>query len=61
MNSPITAQPLAGRTLRTGKDSFVIAEWRDPGGPPGPPPFIAPPHLHHNDDEAWYVLEGTLA
>ena len=60
MNSPNAAPPLAGGTLGTGKDSFVIAEWHDPGGPPGPPRFIAPLHLHHNDDEAWYVLEGTL-
>jgi mannose-6-phosphate isomerase-like protein (cupin superfamily) len=60
MNLPIAAPPLAGNTLGTGKDSFVIAEWRDAGGPPGPPRFIAPLHLHHSDDEAWYVLEGTL-
>jgi mannose-6-phosphate isomerase-like protein (cupin superfamily) len=61
INSPVIAQLLAGSTLGTGKDSFVIAEWRDPGGPPAPPRFIAPLHLHHNDDEAWYVLEGALA
>jgi mannose-6-phosphate isomerase-like protein (cupin superfamily) len=60
MSLPITAPSLAGSTLGTGKDSFVIAEWRDAGGPPGPPRFIAPLHLHHNDDEAWYVLEGML-
>ena len=60
MNLPLTAPPLAGSTLGNGKNSFVIAEWRDPGGPSGPPRFIAPMHLHHNDDEAWYVLEGTL-
>lgn len=24
------------------------------------PELIAPLHKHHNDDEAWYVLEGTL-
>jgi len=60
MNSSIIASQLAGKTLGTGKDSFVIAEWRDAGGPPGPPRLIAPLHLHHNDDEAWYVLEGTL-
>ncbi len=40
--------------------SFVVAEWHDAGGPPGPPRWIAPLHLHHHDDEAWYVLEGTL-
>ena len=28
--------------------------------PPGPPRLIAPLHLHRHDDEAWYVLEGTL-
>jgi mannose-6-phosphate isomerase-like protein (cupin superfamily) len=38
----------------------VIAEWQDAGGPPGPPRLIAPRHIHHKDDEAWYVLEGTL-
>ena len=40
--------------------SFVIAEWRDAGAPPGPPRWIAPLHLHYNDDEAWYILEGRL-
>jgi len=30
------------------------------GGPPGPPRWIAPLHLHRKDDEAWYVLEGKL-
>src|SRR5690348_14066692 len=60
MNSTIVARSLAGTILGTGKDSFVMAEWRDAGGPPGPPRFIAPLHLHHNDDEAWYVLEGAL-
>ena len=60
MNPPVSIPPLAGSTLGTGKNSFVIAEWRDAGGLPGPPRFIAPLHLHYNDDEAWYVLEGTL-
>lgn len=58
--NPSIAPPLAGNVLASPNDAFVIAEWRDPGGPPGPPRFIAPPHLHHHDDEAWYVLEGTL-
>jgi len=51
---------LSGRVIGSTNDAFVIAEWRDPGGPPGPPRLIAPPHLHRSDDEAWYVLEGTL-
>jgi uncharacterized cupin superfamily protein len=54
------APPLAGNTLGSVDDAFVIAEWRDAGGPAGPPRLIAPPHLHHADDEAWYVLDGVL-
>jgi mannose-6-phosphate isomerase-like protein (cupin superfamily) len=60
MSSPQIAPPLAGRVIGSTSDAFVIAEWRDPGGPAGPPRLIAPPHLHRRDDEAWYVLEGTL-
>ncbi len=39
-------------------DSFVIADWTDPGTHPGRP--IAGLHVHHEDDEAWIVLDGTL-
>ena len=54
------APPLAGNLLGTEDSQFVIAEWRDPGGVPGEKRLIAPTHVHHADDEAWYVLEGTL-
>lgn len=56
------AAPLAGRVMGSPEDAFVVAEWRDAGAPPGPGPprFIAPLHLHHHDDEAWYILEGAL-
>ena len=60
MTAPLIAPPLAGQIMGASGDAFMIAEWRDAGGPPGPPRLIAPPHLHHHDDEAWYVLEGTL-
>jgi mannose-6-phosphate isomerase-like protein (cupin superfamily) len=60
MNSPTIAPMLSGNVLGSPNDTFVIAEWRDPGGPPGAPRLIAPPHVHNRDDEAWYVLEGTL-
>lgn len=59
MSSTI-APPLAGTVLGPAGSDFVIAEWKDGGAPPGPPRWIAPLHLHRNDDEAWYVLEGTL-
>jgi mannose-6-phosphate isomerase-like protein (cupin superfamily) len=39
-------------------DSFVVADWTDPGTHPARP--IAGLHLHHTDDEAWIVLEGRL-
>lgn len=51
---------LAGNVLGSGLGNFVVAEWQDPGAPPGPPRYIAPLHTHHRDDEAWYVLEGSL-
>ena len=60
MSSPSIAPALAGSVLGQVGSDFVIAEWKDAGGPPGPPRWIAPLHLHRNDDEAWYVLEGTL-
>jgi mannose-6-phosphate isomerase-like protein (cupin superfamily) len=39
-------------------DDFVLVEWSDQGD--GDWEWIAPLHVHHRDDEAWYVLEGTL-
>jgi mannose-6-phosphate isomerase-like protein (cupin superfamily) len=39
-------------------ESFVIADWTDPGTHAGRP--IAGLHLHRSDDEAWIVLEGRL-
>ena len=35
---------------------FVIVELADAGATE----WIAPLHIHHADDEAWYVLEGSL-
>jgi mannose-6-phosphate isomerase-like protein (cupin superfamily) len=39
-------------------ESFVVADWTDPGEHPGRP--IAGLHLHRSDDEAWFVLTGRL-
>jgi uncharacterized cupin superfamily protein len=60
MSAPEIALPLACGVMGSADDAFVVAEWRDPGAPAGPPRYIAPPHVHHRDDEAWYVLEGAL-
>ena len=51
---------LAGNTLGSTDTSFVIAEWRDAGGISETTRLIAPWHVHHSDDEVWYVLEGKL-
>jgi mannose-6-phosphate isomerase-like protein (cupin superfamily) len=60
MSSTVIAPLLAGNTLGTANGDFVIAEWRDAGGPAEPKRLIAPPHVHCKEDEAWYVLEGEL-
>jgi mannose-6-phosphate isomerase-like protein (cupin superfamily) len=60
MNSHRIAPPLSGNLVGSIGASFLIAEWKDVGAQPGPPRWIAPLHLHRNDDEAWYVLEGSL-
>ena len=54
------AAPLAGRQVRSERSQILVVEWRDPGGGGDPPSYIAPLHIHHADDEAWYVLEGAL-
>jgi len=54
---PVAVPPLLGLTIE-GTD-FVIGEWVDRGESSAGRP-IAPLHRHLADDEAWYVLEGTL-
>ena len=57
METAAIAPALAGNTV--GGDQFVIAEWQD-GGITSQERPVAPLHLHRSDDEAWYVLEGSL-
>ena len=49
---------LAGEQLGGPDSDFVIVEWADAGE--SGHEWIAPLHVHHADDEAWYVLEGVL-
>jgi mannose-6-phosphate isomerase-like protein (cupin superfamily) len=57
----VFAARLADSVLGGADSGFVVADWSDPGGPADEPPrLIAPLHVHLEDDEAWYVLEGTL-
>ncbi len=45
--------------LGSPEGSFVLAEWSDEGETSRERP-IAGLHLHRDEDEAWYVLEGRL-
>jgi len=49
---------LADGELGGAESDFVIVEWADQGDSDWE--WIAPLHVHHRDDEAWYVLEGVL-
>jgi mannose-6-phosphate isomerase-like protein (cupin superfamily) len=49
---------LAGGQLGGPDSDFVVVEWSDAGDSEWE--WIAPLHVHHADDEAWYVLEGSL-
>jgi mannose-6-phosphate isomerase-like protein (cupin superfamily) len=50
--------PLAGGQIGGHDSDFVVVEWSDEGDSQWE--WIAPWHVHHADDEAWYVLEGVL-
>jgi quercetin dioxygenase-like cupin family protein len=52
----VNAEPLLGNAIGSAGDSFVIVEWTAEAGDH----WIAPFHVHDQDDEAWYVLDGTL-
>ncbi len=56
-NETFVASLAEGHLGGTASD-FVIVEWTDSGESEWE--WIAPPHVHHADDEAWYVLEGVL-
>ena len=49
---------LAGMQIGGAGSDFVIVEWTDTGESEWE--WIAPLHVHHADDEAWYVLDGVL-
>jgi mannose-6-phosphate isomerase-like protein (cupin superfamily) len=60
MQASIVAPLLRGKSVGSSDSDFVVAEWQDAGGVSGKPRLIAPLHVHHKDDEAWYVLQGVL-
>jgi len=52
--------PMRHHALGTPANSFVIEENEAKASASGSPERIAPLHLHRTEDEAWYVLEGSL-
>lgn len=52
MPEPIIAAGTGGSRISASGSSLVIHEWSGGG-----PDYL---HVHHADDEAWHVLEGTL-
>jgi mannose-6-phosphate isomerase-like protein (cupin superfamily) len=60
MSKPGTAaQRLAGTALAPAGSRLVLAEWTADGATGEEPVYQAPLHKHP-EDEAWYVLDGTL-
>ena len=55
----VAAQRLAGAALAPESSGLVLAEWTAQGSTGDEPLYQAPLHKHP-EDEAWYVLEGTL-
>jgi mannose-6-phosphate isomerase-like protein (cupin superfamily) len=54
-----TMEPPPSSGSRLVTEDFVLAEFQDDGQTSAEHP-IARLHVHHDDDEAWYVLEGLL-
>ena len=53
------ARQLREKRIGDSDSDFVMVEWEDLARSSEHAP-IAPLHVHHSGDEAWYVLEGTL-
>ncbi len=56
----LVAQALRDGALGAPTSALTLVEWTLPAGPIDPRRYVAPLHVHHEDDEAWYVLEGRI-
>lgn len=56
----VAISSLWGRKLAPEGSKLVLTEWTIEGGSTTDPQWMAPLHIHHDDDEAWYVIEGSL-
>jgi len=55
----VSMASLAGKVLAPAGSNLVLAEWTAEGSTTEEPLYQAPLH-QHEDDEAWYVLQGVL-
>ncbi|MGA9838825.1 MAG: cupin domain-containing protein [Thermoplasmata archaeon] len=61
MSEPaLVGSPLLHRSVGTRGNDFIVHENRDEAPGPGAPRRGVPLHVHRTEDEAWYILEGTL-
>ena len=51
------SRPLRDAALQPAGADLTMVEWTSPAGETL---WIAPLHIHHEADEIWYVLEGSL-
>ncbi len=58
MSSGSFVPSLVNHELGGARTDFVMVEWTDSGE--SEQDWIVPLHVHHSDDEAWYVLDGAL-
>jgi uncharacterized cupin superfamily protein len=56
----LLSSPLSDQKLAPASCGLALAEWTASAASPGSPRYEAPLHVHHEDDEAWYVLAGRL-
>jgi mannose-6-phosphate isomerase-like protein (cupin superfamily) len=61
MSDDLVSASLAAGALAPARADLAVARYDDPGGGFDPPRWMAPVHIHHRDDEAWYVVHGELA
>jgi mannose-6-phosphate isomerase-like protein (cupin superfamily) len=61
MPHDLVTRSLAAHRLAPATATLALTRYDDPGGGFDPPRWMAPVHVHHHDDEAWYVVEGELA
>jgi quercetin dioxygenase-like cupin family protein len=58
--TPVAVAALREQRLAPNGSKLVLVEWTIPGASSDSPEWVAPVHIHHDEDEAWYVLEGSL-